>query len=198
MILSHVTSGSKAATIHSTRQAPSGPAEENGRNVAQKGDFNGQMSFAQLPQTERMGMKYIVVLFMAIFGSCASNTGTGVIAGSLLGASLGGVTGGGGSAIIGGTAGVIAGGLLGAALDEQDRKVMERNSPRTVNRMDRNEPLTINDIIKLSQGGVSDETILGYMRDTSSYYHLSQAQVRRLQDAGVSEKVIHEMVASGQ
>ncbi len=50
MILSHVTSGSKAAAIHSTRQAPSGPAEENGRNVAQKGDFNGQMSFATASQ----------------------------------------------------------------------------------------------------------------------------------------------------
>ncbi len=49
MTLSHVTSDSEAATIHSTRPTPSGLAEENGRNVAQKGDFNGQMSFAQLP-----------------------------------------------------------------------------------------------------------------------------------------------------
>ena len=46
MILSHVASGSTAATIHSTRSTPSGLAEENGRNMAQKGDFNGQMNFA--------------------------------------------------------------------------------------------------------------------------------------------------------
>ena len=46
MILSYVASGSKAATVHSTRSTPSGLAEENGRNVAQKGDFNGQSSFA--------------------------------------------------------------------------------------------------------------------------------------------------------
>ena len=46
MILSHVANGSIAATIHSTRLTPSGLAEENGRNMAQKGDFNGQMSFA--------------------------------------------------------------------------------------------------------------------------------------------------------
>ncbi len=46
MILSYVASGSKAATVHSTRPTPSGLAEENGRNVAQKGDFNGQTNFA--------------------------------------------------------------------------------------------------------------------------------------------------------
>ncbi len=55
MILSHVTSGSKAATIRSTKPTPSGLAEENGRNVVQKGDFNGQMSFAQC-LTMRMGV----------------------------------------------------------------------------------------------------------------------------------------------
>jgi hypothetical protein len=64
--------------------------------------------------------------------------------------------------------------------------------------MDRGEPLTINDIIKLSQGGVSDDTIMRYMTDTSSYYTLSQAQIRRLQDAGVSQRVINEMIASGR
>ncbi len=35
-----------AATIHSTRSTPSGSAEENGREWPQKGNFNGQMSFA--------------------------------------------------------------------------------------------------------------------------------------------------------
>ena len=40
------TGGSRAATIHSTRSTPSGSAEENGREWSQKGDFNGQMSFA--------------------------------------------------------------------------------------------------------------------------------------------------------
>ncbi len=35
-----------AATVDSTRSTPSGSAEENGREWSQKGDFNGQMSFA--------------------------------------------------------------------------------------------------------------------------------------------------------
>lgn len=143
-------------------------------------------------------MKYYAALLILILNGCATNTGTGVIAGGILGASVGGITGGGRGALIGSAAGVIAGGLVGAALDEQDRRVMERNSPRTVDRMDRGEPLTINDIIKLSQGGVSDDTILHYMQDTSSYYHLSNAQIRRLQDSGVSQRIINEMINSGR
>jgi len=136
------------------------------------------------------------VLISLFSGSCATNTGTGVLAGGALGAGVGGIAGGGKGALIGGAAGVIAGGLIGAALDEQDRQVMQRSSPRTVDRMDREEPLTINDVIKLSQGGVSDDTILHYMQDTKTTYHLSQAQIRRLQEAGVSQRVINYMVDS--
>ncbi len=143
-------------------------------------------------------MKMAVLLFTTMLSSCASNTTTGMIAGTVLGAGIGGLAGGGKGALIGSAAGVIAGGLIGAALDEQDRKVIERNSPRTVDRMDRGEPLTINDVIKLSQGGVSDNAILRYMQETASYYYLSQAQVRRLQEAGVSQRVINEMIASGK
>lgn len=136
-------------------------------------------------------------LIALVLGSCSTNTGTGAIAGGVLGAGVGGIAGGGQGALIGGAAGVIAGGLIGAALDEQDRKVMERTSPRTVDRMDRGEPLTINDVIKLSQGGVSDDSIINYMRDTASSYNLSQAQIRRLQDAAVSQRVIDYMIDTG-
>jgi uncharacterized protein YcfJ len=143
-------------------------------------------------------MKYSIILSALILGSCASNTGTGVIAGGVIGASAGGIASGGRGALIGSAAGIIAGGLIGAALDEQDRRVMERSSPRTVDRMDRGEPLTINDVIKLSQGGVSDDTMMVYMRDTGSSYSLSQAQVRRLQDSGVSMRVINYMIETGR
>jgi len=95
-------------------------------------------------------------------------------------------------------AGAVSSLVVAASLDEQDRKVMERTSPRTVERMDRGEPLTINDVIKLSQGGVSDATILNYMQETNGTYHLSQVQIRRLQDAGVSQRVINSMIDSGQ
>ena len=140
----------------------------------------------------------VLILIALTFGSCASNTGTGMLTGGAIGGTVGGLSGGAPGALIGSAAGVIAGGLIGAALDEQDRKVMEKSSPRTVDRMDRGDPLTINDVIKLSQGGVSDSTILEYMRDTGSTYSLSQAQIRRLQDAGVSQRVINYMVDTGR
>jgi outer membrane lipoprotein SlyB len=103
---------------------------------------------------------FIPLSIMALFTGCASNTGTGILSGCTLGATIGGISGGGGGSLIGTAAGILAGGLIGAALDEQDTKVMQQSSPRTVDRMERGEPLTINDVIKLSQGGVSDDTII--------------------------------------
>lgn len=144
-------------------------------------------------------MKYsAVVLTSLILGSCASNAGTGILSGGILGAGGGGICGGGKGALIGSATGVVVGGLVGFILDEQDRKVMEKSSPRTVDRIDRGEPLTINDVIKLSQGGVSDDAIIQYMRETASSYRLSGAQQRRLQDAGVSQRIINDMIASGK
>jgi outer membrane lipoprotein SlyB len=139
-----------------------------------------------------------IVAIGLVISSCETKTGTGALAGGGLGAVAGGAIGGGQGALIGGAVGAVAGGLVGAALDEQDRKVMQRTSPRTVDRMDRKEPLTINDVIKLSQGGVSDESIIRYMQQTGTTYNLSQAQIRRLQDAGVSQRVINYMVDSGR
>ncbi len=147
-------------------------------------------------------MKHFVSisLSMMIFltASCSTNTGIGVFAGGSIGAGAGGIAGGGGGALIGTAAGVIVGGLIGAALDEQDRKIMSRSSPRTIDRMDRGDPLTINDVIKLSQSGVSDEAIISYLSDTHSTYTLSQTQIRRLQDSGVSQRVINFMAETGQ
>ena len=138
--------------------------------------------------------RLISILFSFIaFAGCSTNTGTGVLSGGALGAGIGGIAGGGAGALIGSAAGIVVGGLVGAVLDQQDRKVMEKSSPRTVDRMDRGEPLTLNDVIKLSQGGVSDDTIIFYLRDSKSTYTLSQTQIRRLQDAGVSQRVINFM-----
>jgi surface antigen len=140
-----------------------------------------------------MRRSIFILLGISALSSCTTNTGTGIITGACIGAGFGGVKDGGGGALIGSAAGVVAAGLIGAVLDYQDRKVIERSSPRTLDRMDKGEPLTLNDVIKLSQGGVSDETIILYLRDTGSSYHLSQTQVRRLQDAGVSQRVINYM-----
>lgn len=143
-------------------------------------------------------MKFTIVFMTFLATGCATNVGTGVIAGATLGASAGGMVGGGSGAVIGSAAAVVTGGLLGAILDRQDRKVIEKNSPRTVDRIDRQEPLTISDVIKLTQSGISDDAILHYLNETKSFYQLSQAQVRRLHESGVSQRVINFMMHARQ
>lgn len=138
------------------------------------------------------------ILCVLTLTGCASNTGTGLISGTTVAATIGGITWGGGGALIGSAIGLVAGSLIGAALDEQDRRVIQQSSPRTVDRMDRGEPLTINDVIKLSQGGVTDDTIITYISDKQTIYNLTQAQVRRLQDAGVSQRVINYMLRGSE
>jgi outer membrane lipoprotein SlyB len=142
-------------------------------------------------------MTGILLLSFAFMG-CQTKTGSGALAGGAIGVGTGAAIGGERGALIGGAAGALGGGLIGAALDEQDRKVMERTSPRTVDRMDKGEPLTVSDIIKLSQGGVSDETIIRYIRDSRTSYTLSQAQINRLQQGGVSQRVINYMLDTGK
>ena len=73
--------------------------------------------------------KYLNICFLIIgltIISCETKTGTGALAGGALGAGAGALIGGGEGALIGGAVGAIGGGLVGAALDEQDRKIMER------------------------------------------------------------------------
>jgi uncharacterized protein YcfJ len=140
--------------------------------------------------------KWSFLCSIICFCSCATNVGTGILTGAALGAGSGGLVSGPG-ALIGSAVGIVSGGLIGTALDAQDRRVMEKSSPRTVDRMDRRDPLTLNDVIKLSLAEVSDETIISYMQETGSTYNLSQSQIRRLHDSGVSKRVLDYMIASG-
>lgn len=135
---------------------------------------------------------------LALLTGCASNTGTGLISGTTFAGTIGGIAGGSGGALIGSAVGLVAGSLIGAALDSQDRRVMQQSSPRTVDRMDRDEPLTINDVIKLSQASISDDAIMIYIGQKKTIYNLTQAQVRRLQDAGVSQRVINYMLSNNR
>ena len=140
--------------------------------------------------------KYMVlaVILGLLLTGCETKTGTGALAGGAVGAGAGGLIGGGQGALIGGAIGIASGALIGVALDEQDRKIMEKSSPKTVKRMDKGEPLTVGDVIKLSQGGVSDETIIRYIRETRTTYSLSKSHIRRLQHGGVSQRVINYML----
>lgn len=127
------------------------------------------------------------LLAALIFCGCSSKASTGAVSG-----------GGAGVSVSGAASGATSTGILGASLDEQDRKIMEQSSPRTVERMERGEPLTVNDIIKLHEGSVSDDMVIRYIHDTKTSYNLSQAQIRRLQEAGVSQRLINYMIDTGR
>lgn len=141
---------------------------------------------------KRVNLFLIFAMTFSLHG-CAMNTGTGILTGGAIGTLTAAIAGGGKSAFIGTAAGVITGGLIGAALDEQDRQIVQRTSPRTVDRMDRNDPLTLNDVIKLSQSGISDDAIIRYLNETCTSYHLTETQARRLREGGVSQRVIRAM-----
>lgn len=135
----------------------------------------------------------IAILAFLLTG-CASKAGTGSeAAATSVASSIDSEV-----AMVGTTVNIPNNGIIGYALDEQDRKIIEKTSPRTVERMDRNEPLTTTDIIRLSQGGVNDETILKYIHETNTTYNLSTNQVRRLQQGGVSQRIINYMVDTGR
>lgn len=138
--------------------------------------------------------KLYFVFLSFLFSGCMTNAGTGAITGTLIGSLTGSWIGSEFGATAGGAIGAVSGTVMGVILDHQDRKVVEKSSPRTVDRIDNGDPLTISDVIKLSQAGVSDQTIIAYIHDSKSVYQLNEVQVRRLREGGVSQRVIETML----
>jgi outer membrane lipoprotein SlyB len=130
--------------------------------------------------------------------SCESKTGTGAIVGAGTGALAGGLIGGGKGALIGGAIGTGAGALIGYGMDQNDREVMEQNSPQTMKRIDRGQPLTVDDVKQMSRNGLSDDVIINQIKATNTHYHLSTAEIVDLKNSGVSQRVIDYMIQSGQ
>ncbi len=134
---------------------------------------------------------FIACTALLIFsGACQSKAGSGAIigagGGALIGAGLGGPEG----ALIGAGAGALGGALIGAVLDEQDK---DRIDQSTRKRYDRHEQLTVDDIIKLHNSGLSDEKIAGMIDYTKSTYWLTDNDIKKLKDAGLSGRLIEYM-----
>ena len=130
------------------------------------------------------------------FASCATNTGTGALVGGGIGAGAGALIGGGQGALIGGVVGAAAGGLVGNALDAQSQRNLEKDSPSTMRKIEKNQKLSINDVIAMSQAGVSPDTIISMIENSKSEFYLTSSEVIKLKNAGVSEKVINYMIES--
>ena len=135
-----------------------------------------------------------VALTIGLLTGCETKTGTGALAGGALGAGAGALIGGGQGALIGGAIGAIGGGLVGAGLDAQDRKQIDRQNPKTLNRVDKGDQLSVNDIVSLHKADISDNKIMDLIDNTNSYYRLNTYEINRLENAGVSQRVINHMI----
>jgi hypothetical protein len=134
-------------------------------------------------------------LLASLGGGCASmsNTDKGVLTGAGLGAAAGGLIGStkgkaGVGALAGAAIGGIAGGLTGAAVDANQRKteaaIAAANAPP---------PLSLEDVVRLSQNGASDDVIIGQIYNTGSVYKLTPDQILWLENNGVRDRVIQAM-----
>ncbi|MES2199443.1 MAG: glycine zipper domain-containing protein [Chlamydiota bacterium] len=146
-----------------------------------------------------MKPQLITLSTFILLTACESKAGTGAIAGAGLGALTGGLIAGNATgALIGAGVGAVAGGLIGAALDEQDRKIMQQNSPQTLQRIDNREQLSIYDIEALSKNGIQDDIIIGQIQNTKSVFYLTSEQIIELKQAGVSQRIIEYMIQTGR
>ena len=147
-------------------------------------------------------MIFSLIAIAAVFSSCETKTGTGALAGGAIGTGLGAAIGSasgnsGVGALIGGGAGALAGGLIGAGFDEQDRENMQRQAPRTLDKIEHKERLGIYDIKQMSNAGIDDKVIIRQIEATHSRFSLSTADIIDLKNAGVSQNVIDAMIQSG-
>ncbi len=83
------------------------------------------------------------------------------------------------------------------SLDASDRSALEKQSPRTVKKIDNGEQLSTDDVKKMSRAGLSDDTIMNQIHETKSVFYLSSADIVDLKKSGVSQKVINTMIQTG-
>lgn len=128
------------------------------------------------------------------------HTSTGILGGAAYGAGTGAIIGGpryaGQGALIGAAIGALTGGLIGHSIDESQRARLREEYPTTLERVEQGQPLSIADVKAMAKAGVSDDVILGQIRQTRSSYQLSTAEIIELKQAGVSEPVIDYMIKS--
>jgi hypothetical protein len=84
-----------------------------------------------------------------------------------------------------------------SSLDESDRSSLEKQSPRTLNKIDNGEQLSTDDIKKMTRAGISNEVIINQINATQSVFYLSSADIVDLKKAGVSQKVVSYMIQTG-
>ncbi len=79
-------------------------------------------------------------------------------------------------------------------LTPDDLQRLKRHYPKTLQRLEDYQPLRMQDIINMTRAGVSDDTIIHEFRATRSSFYLTPQNEQTLLQAGVSRRVINEMM----
>lgn len=129
---------------------------------------------------------------------CQSMTPTeqGVLGGGALGGLTGAIVGNavgntGAGAAIGAGVGALAGGATGNAIEKAEHRAVAQATAQQQAEAQRQ--LGMTDIVQMTQGGVSEQVIIGQIRTTGSIYTLSPTDIQWLKDNRVADAVILEM-----
>jgi hypothetical protein len=155
-------------------------------------------------------MKATLVKILALTGlvsllaGCVSpdgrpnNTASGALMGGATGATIGALAdrrNPGAGALIGGVVGLITGGLVGNSIDQQNEARRQYYSaPPPYAAPPPPPPLSIAGIKSMSKAGISDDTIINQINNTHTVYHLDANAIIALNNSGVSQRVISNMI----
>jgi len=85
--------------------------------------------------------------------------------------------------------------VLGTSLSARAQATNQTKYPSVITLGPANpKPMTVNDVIKLSKAGLSDDTIIQQLRKKGQHFDLTTDQLIQLKQAHVSERVIQEMI----
>ncbi|MFC1646452.1 YMGG-like glycine zipper-containing protein [Candidatus Omnitrophota bacterium] len=138
---------------------------------------------------------FVLLSFVLIATGCQSmgeKTKGGALIGGIVGAGAGGIIGhqsghGGEGAAIGAAVGAISGGLIGNQIDKSDQEAKATNSSH----------LGILQIVDMASKDVPDDVIIDEIHRTNSVYSLTSETITYLKENGVGDKVVDEMLATG-
>ncbi len=137
---------------------------------------------------------------LLLVGACGCNSmnnteqgalGGGVLgagAGALLGAATGHAAAG---AAIGAGVGAVTGGLIGNSEDRAENRQKQAAAQWAA----AHPPVKIEDVVQMTQQHIADDIIIGQIRNSSSAYALTAADITFMKQQGVSDRVIGYMQA---
>jgi hypothetical protein len=148
-----------------------------------------------------MRVRLLVLPLIAVFAIPTSvraqqaerGAALGGIGGALAGAAIGknnGDTAAG--ALIGGAVGLFTGAAIGNSADERNRRAAYQNQQMYAY----SRAATANDVVSMSQSGVSEEVIINHIRENGIQRRPDVSEVIALHRQGVSERVITAMQAA--